>query len=121
MTEKTIAEIRAMVEKNIDPTSVKITSLTVDPGNGTNGKVWLTVAAKATDSIAGYLLEPLYELPKSTDITINVYRKDNLATDQWTFVKAVQKTITTTLEARVEVPIEGVDFNSGFYKVEIVQ
>ena len=117
----TIDAIRKAVEKNIDPNTVKITSLVVDPGNGTNGKVILTVAAKATDSIAGYLLSPVYELPKSTDVTINIYRKDNLATDQWTFVKAVPKTITTTLEARVEVPIEGVDFNSGFYKVEIVQ
>ena len=122
VTEKSIAEIRAMVEKNIDPTSVKITSLTVDPGNGTNGKVWLTVAAKATDSIAGYLLEPLYEIPKSTIVTINIYRKANLATDEWKLEKTVTSDpIVSTMEQRIPVPIEDVDFNSGFYKVEIVQ
>ena len=122
VTEKSIAEIRAMVEKNIDPNTVKITSLTVDPGNGTDGKVWLTVAAKATDSIAGYLLEPLYEIPKSTIVTINIYRKANLATDEWKLEKTVTSDpIVSTMEQRIPVPIEGVDFNSGFYKVEIVQ
>ena len=119
-TEKsTIDAIRRAVEKNIDPDSVKITSLTVDAANG---KVVLTVGAKATDSIAGYLLSPIYTIPESTDVQIKVYRKANLATEAWGEpVKVVTVTITSTMDEQIEVELPGVDFNSGFYKVEIVK
>ena len=119
----TIDAIRRAVEKNIEPNSVKITSLVVDAGNGTNGKVILTVGAKATDSIAGYLFSPIYELPTSTTVEIKVYRKENLATANWGDpVKTETVTIDgSTMTERIEVPLAGVDFNSGFYKVEIVQ
>ena len=119
----TIDAIRRAVEKNIEPNSVKITSLVVDAGNGTNGKVILTIGAKATDSIAGYLFSPIYELPTSTTVEIKVYRKENLATANWGDpVKTETVTIDgSTMTERIEVPLAGVDFNSGFYKVEIVQ
>ena len=95
----------------------------VDAGNGTNGKVILTIGAKATDSIAGYLFSPIYELPTSTTVEIKVYRKENLATANWGDpVKTETVTIDgSTMTERIEVPLAGVDFNSGFYKVEIVQ
>ena len=119
----TIDAIRKAVEKNIDPNTVKITSLVVDAGNGTNGKVILTIGAKATDSIAGYLFSPIYEIPTSTTVKIKVYRKENLATANWGDpVKTETVTIDgSTMTERIEVPLAGVDFNSGFYKVEIVQ
>ena len=112
-----IADLRRAVEKNIEPDSVKITSFTVDTENG---KVVLTVGAEATDSIAGELLSPVYIT--TTDVTIKVYRKDNLALAAWEPVKSVPVTIdASTVDERIEVPISEVDFNSGFYKVEIDQ
>ena len=51
---------------------------------------------------------------------IRVYGKANLATAEWTLVAEVTKKITSTVDERIPVDT-GVDFNSGFYKVEIVQ
>ena len=113
----TIDAIRRAVEKNIDPDSVKITSFSVD---ATNGKVWLTIGAKATDSIAGHLFSPIYELPATTTVTIRIYGKESLASAEWTLVKEVPVEISSTVNERIPVNT-GVNFNSGFYKVEIVK
>ena len=118
-TQATIAAIRDAIQKKIDPDSVRITSMVVD---AENGKVILTVGAKAADSLAGRLLMPVYELPTSTKVDVKVYRKENLATAGWGDpVKVVTVTVTSTMEERIEVPLAGVDFSSGFYKVEIEQ
>ena len=51
------------------------------------------------------------------------HRKENLATANWGDpVKTETVTIDgSTMTERIEVPLAGVDFNSGFYEVEIVQ
>lgn len=112
-----IADIRAAVEKKIEEGSVRITSLVVD---ATSGKVILTVGARTTDSIAGYMFSPVYEIPTSTDVTIKIYKKENLATDAWTLEKTVKKTIESTMSEQIKVDT-GVNFNSGFFKVEVVK
>ena len=118
----TIDVIRRTVEKNIDPNSVKITSFVVDAGDGTNGKVILTVGAKATDALAGHLFSPVYEVKGPQTVKVKVYRKENLATAGWGEpVKTVNVTVTSSIEERIEVPLAGIDFTSGFYKVEVVQ
>ena len=114
-----LAEIRAAVEKNIDPNTVRITAMTLD---SESRRVLLTVGAKAVDSIAGLVLSPVYVIPTTTEVTIKVYRKESLVVKSWGDpVKTVKKTIESNLDAVVPVELGDIDFSSGFYKVEVVQ
>ena len=114
----TVDAIRELVAKNIDPATFKIKALVVDAAAK---KVRLTVTADVTDSIAGRMLSPIYELPTTGTVTLKVYRKSDLASEGWgNPVKTVTTTYTpTALEDVIEVGVSGIDFSSGFYKVEI--
>ena len=122
----TIAAIRAAVEKNIVPDTLKISSLVVDQANK---QVVLTVDADVADSIAGQLFAPVYTFPELTSkVQIKVYRKENLLVSGWgdpltnaaTGKDYWEATIDTTLNKEVPVPVD-INWESGFYKVEVVQ
>ena len=109
----TIDDIRALVKGNITPGSLKITSLTL-----TEGKVVLTVDADVSYEVAGLPANKIYDITGS--VKVKIYRKDTLLDAKWQFVKEVSSTFTKG-EEKIEIPVSGIDFNSGFYKVEIEQ
>ena len=113
--EDTIAAIREAVEKKIDPSTVKVTSLVVD---ATNKQVILTVTADVADSIAGSLLSPVYTLPTTAKVYVDIYKKASLVDPNWVYVNTYEKEVSTALDAKITVPVTE-DFTSGFYKVEV--
>lgn len=113
--EDTIAAIREAVEKKIDPSTVKVTSLVVD---ATHKQVILTVTADVADSIAGSLLSPVYTLPTTAKVYVDIYKKASLVDPNWVYVNTYEKEVSTALDAKITVPVTE-DFTSGFYKVEV--
>ena len=113
--EDTIAAIREAVEKKIDPSTVKVTSLVVD---ATHKQAILTVTADVADSIAGSLLSPVYTLPTTAKVYVDIYKKASLVDPNWVYVNTYEKEVSTALDAKITVPVTE-DFTSGFYKVEV--
>lgn len=118
VTYETIAAIRAKVERNIDPNSVKIRGFVVDPNAGT---VTLTVGAYAADSIAGSVLSPVYVLPTVDTVVIKVYKKDSLVTEKWTEIerKTVSVPASAVIDEEFTVKLDS-NLKNGFFKVEVL-
>jgi hypothetical protein len=121
-TSTTVDAIRELVEKKIVPSTFRITSMVLDSGAQ---KVRLTIEADVTDSIAGQMLSPVYELPRTSSATVKVYKKDNLAAATWGDpVATAPVTLTPPLlseefEIDLSTLVPPIDFSSGFFKVEI--
>ena len=114
---ETIAAIREAVEKKIQPETVKVTSLVVDAANK---QVILTVAADVADSIAGQLLSPVYTIPTTAKVYVDIYKKASLVDLNWVYVNTYEQEVSTKLDKTIKVPVSE-DFTSGFYKVEVRQ
>lgn len=115
-----VDDIRKAVAKKVKEGTLKITSITLDP---TGSKVVLGVGADVAPGIAGQLVSKIYDFSASgTTVTVKVFKKDTLVAN-WGETPVCEKTVTITdnLDTLVDVPIEGIDMTSGFFKVEVVQ
>ena len=115
VNKTTFEAIREAVEGKVAKDTLRITSLTM-----TGDKVILTVDADVSYEIAGLPLDKIYDLTQFGSVKVKIYKKDTLLDAAWQFVKEVEKTFSKG-EETVEIQTPGVDFTSGFYKVEIVQ
>lgn len=117
-TGDSLADIRAAVEKNVKPGSVKVTSLELDT---TNSRVKLTVVGDLENSIAGNLLGPAYVIPQGTRLRVRVLRKSSLVESEWTLAGSYPITVSTAIETTLTVDVKEDLSKAGFYKVEVVK
>ena len=72
------------------------------------------------DSIAGSLLSPVYTLPTTAKVYVDIYKKASLVDPNWVYVNTYEKEVSTALDAKITVPVSE-DLTSGFFKVEVRQ
>ena len=119
----TFDDIRAAIDKNIQPTTVKIVALTLD----TDAKqVVLTLDADVSLSIAGQLVSQVYGIEPGGDatVTVKVYRKETLMDAEWQPIYTKADVKIGAHQPYVVVPLDAVpdaQMNSGFFKVEVEQ
>ncbi len=116
--ETLVAAVRS--QATIDASSVKVTSLTLDPDNN---RVVLTVAADVQPSVAGKLVSQVYGISVSSKtVSVRVYEKATLAASDWSLKTTVTGVEVGNGQSVIEVPLDsGLDLTSGFYRVEIVE
>ena len=116
--ETLVAAVRS--QATIDASSVKVTSLTLDPDNN---RVVLTVAADVQPSVAGKLVSQVYGISVSSKtVSVRVYEKTTLAASDWSLKTTVTGVEVGNGQSVIEVPLDsGLDLTSGFYRVEIVE
>ena len=124
MTETTIAAIRQAVEKRT-VTDVEITAFTVDV---TKGEAKITVGGNVADGIGGNIFSPVYRLTSPAKVKLSVYAKSSLLVKPWTWVKdsdpidlSVDQFNQTVTVKFSDIGLSGVDFNQGFYKIEVIE
>ena len=120
----TIAAIRQAVEKRT-VTDVEITAFTVDV---TKGEAKITVGGNIADGIGGNIFSPVYRLTSPTKVKLSVYAKSSLLVNEWTWVKdseqidlSVDQFNQTVTVKFSDIGLSGVDFNQGFYKIEVIE
>ncbi len=107
-------------QATVDSSSVKITSLTLDPEAS---RVVLTVSADVQPSVAGQIVSQVYGISvASKSVSVRVYEKKTLAEADWTLKTTVSGVEIGNGQSVVEAPLDsGLDFSSGFYKIEVVE
>ena len=116
----TIPAIREAVQVKITQDTLKITSLVLG-----EDKIAMTVGADVAYEIAGMPLDKLYDLAsigEEVKVKFLVYRKATLLDKDWGDPKVIEKSFLKG-QAVIEVSLEGkgIDFSTGFYKVEVEQ
>ena len=118
----TFNDIRAAIDENVHPTTVKITALTLDPSKN---QVVLTLDADVALSVAGQLVSQVYGIAPGGDatVTVKVYRKNTLLDAEWQpACDPIANVKIGAHEPYVVVPLDAaLDLTSGFYKVEVEQ
>ena len=119
-TSYTFDDIRAAVDANVTPTTVKIVSMTLD---ATAREVVLTLDADVALSLAGQLVSQTYGIVPSgfATVTVKVFQKQSLV-ENWptTPVKTFSNVKVGANQAYVTVPLgDDIDLASGFFKVVV--
>jgi len=109
----TIAAIREAVERKVTKDSLRVTGI-----KAANRQVEISVAANVEDSPAGVLLAPVYNLPKTSTVTLSVYTKGSLVDKDWIWVNDYPVEVSNSLDTTVTVDVNE-DMSNGFYKVEV--
>ena len=87
----------------------------------------LTVDADVSYEIAGMSLDKIYDLTQFGSVKVRIYKKDTLLDAAWQKMEFGGKDYIEKPFSKGEETIEidltgkGIDFTSGFYKVEVVQ
>ena len=119
-SSSTFDAIREAVQVKIAQDTLKITSLVLG-----EDKIVMTVGADVAYEIAGMPLDKLYDLAsvgEEVKVKFLVYRKATLLDKDWGDPIVIEKSFLKG-QAVIEVSLEGqgIDFSSGFYKVEVKQ
>ncbi len=119
-TASALTAVRAAVQREVEPDTLCISSLTIDNSDAANPQVVMTVSAEVADSAAARLLSAVYTLPMTTEVTLSVYKKASLVDANWVWVKDVKVAVSTEIDETIRVDLDE-DLSSGFYKVVVTK